>query len=129
LITVTLSNIIYTEELEFVQRGDGIVSLTVQGHALFGDIVENKARGLKKGESIVCAAVSYAALTLLKSIKIIGDMEPRYTLESGLLRLAINWRELDPKRKNVLKILLESFIIGMLEIREKYRGIIDIHFI
>jgi uncharacterized protein YsxB (DUF464 family) len=73
--------------------------------------------------------VSYAALTLLKSIKIIGDMEPRYTLESGLLRLAINWRELDPKRKNVLKILLESFIIGMLEIREKYRGIIDIHFI
>ena len=128
MIIVTVSNITYNEELKFTDADDEL-SVTVKGHALFEEISKNLEQGVKKGENIICAAVSFAALTLLKSIKIIGDIQFNYTIEDGLLHFTVNLSELDSDRKKVLKILLEAFLIGLFDIRQKYQDFISINFI
>ena len=128
MITVTVSNITYNKELKFTDADDEL-SVTVKGHALFEEISKNLEYSVKKGENIICAAVSFAALTLLKSIKIIGDIEFNYTIANGLLQFTLKLSELDSERKNVLKILLEAFLIGLFDIRQKYQDVISINFI
>jgi uncharacterized protein YsxB (DUF464 family) len=127
LIIVTISNITYDEELEFIDA-DGVLSVTVKGHALFDDIAENQGFNTKKGENIICAAVSYAALTLVKSVRIIGGILFEYAIRNGLLQFSIKLPELDQDKKNVLKILLESFIIGLLDLKQKYGEFIELQF-
>jgi uncharacterized protein YsxB (DUF464 family) len=127
LIIITISNITYGEKLDFTDAG-GVLSVAVKGHAVFDDIAENRGLNTKKGENIICAAVSYAALTLIKSIRIIGGILFDYTIKNGFLQFSINLSELDQDKKNVLKILLESFIIGLLDVKQKYGEFIELHF-
>jgi len=127
LIIITISNITYGEKLDFTDAG-GVLSVAVKGHALFDDIAENQGLNTKKGENIICAAVSYASLTLIKSVGIIGGILFDYTIKNGFLQFSINLSELDQDKKNVLKILLESFIIGLLDVKQKYGEFIELHF-
>ncbi len=125
MITVTLSNIAYDQELTFIDA-DSLIAVTVEGHALLEDIAKKPGFDAKKGENIACAAVSYAALTLLKSIRIIIGISFEYAIEDGFLQFRISLPELDQEKKKILKILLESFIIGLLDIKQKYVELIKL---
>jgi uncharacterized protein YsxB (DUF464 family) len=124
LIHVTFNNIFYENELLLKESKSGIIQVTVEGHALFNDRLEPKPEE-KKGQNIICAAVSFSALTLLKSITMIAEIMPDYTLHDGLMDIKIDVRELDERKKAVLRVLLESFIIGMLDMNSKYPGYIN----
>ncbi len=131
LITVTYTHIWYDDDLRFSETGDGTIGVTVKGHALFGAGGPGKdfdaAHASKKGSNIVCAAVSFAALTLLRSITIIAEIEPECTIEDGLLDFTIDVRSLNEDKRQIIRVLLESFMIGMLDLKKKYRDTITIH--
>jgi uncharacterized protein YsxB (DUF464 family) len=131
LITVTYNNILYGDELSIVEAESGIIKVTVEGHALFS--TDNSLRNndkpvnSKKGNNIVCAAVSFSALTLLRSITIMAEIKPEYRIEDGLLDLTVTFNSLNAEKKNIIRVLLESFMIGMLDLNKKYPDLITIH--
>ena len=130
LITVTYTNILYGDKLSVVEAESGTIRVTVEGHALFsaGDSENNieKLLDSKKGNNIVCAAVSFSALTLLRSITIIAEIKPESTIEDGLLDFTIEYSSLSEGKKQVVRVLLESFLIGMLDLNKKYQDMITI---
>lgn len=130
LITVTFFNILYDDELSFAETESGAVRVTVEGHALFSEHGSgNKNEKLvnsKKGNNIVCAAVSFSALTLLRSIAIIAEIKPEYRIEDGLLDVTVTVNSLNAEKKTIIRVLLESFMIGMLDLNKKYPDVITI---
>jgi uncharacterized protein YsxB (DUF464 family) len=130
LITVTYTNILYDDELRFIETDVGTVRVTVEGHALFsaGDSRNHNDSflNLKKGNNIVCSAVSFTALTLLRSITVIAEIKPDYTIKDGLLDFTIGVSSLSTEKKRIIQVLLESFIIGMLDLNKKYPDLITI---
>jgi uncharacterized protein YsxB (DUF464 family) len=122
LITVLYNNILYDDELLLVETGSGVIGVTVEGHALFsgGDGKGMDCISSPKGGNIVCAAVSFSALTLLKSVTMIAGIRPEYSVKEGLLDLRINVKELSAEKKNILRVLLESFMIGILDLKKAY---------
>jgi uncharacterized protein YsxB (DUF464 family) len=127
LIRVTISNILYDDELEFSDPVKGHVTVSVEGHAVSGCAGGKRGNDLVKGEHIVCAAVSFAASNLLRSLKIVGSIEPEYSMGDGIMRLEVALQGLDQEKKNVLKVLLESFIIGILDLGEQHKDIIALN--
>ncbi|OHD64211.1 MAG: hypothetical protein A2176_01085 [Spirochaetes bacterium RBG_13_51_14] len=118
----------YDDDLFFSSAGGGTISLTVEGHALPDrnqPVSEVDATtGAVKGENIVCAAVSFSAQTLVRSMTIIAGIRPDYTIENGYMDVTIRINELNEEKTKILKVLLESFMIGMLDLREKHPDII-----
>ena len=131
LITVTFTNIVYNDALRLVETGAGTIGVTVRGHALFragdSDMDFDAAFCSKKGNNIVCAAVSFAALTLLRSITIMAGIKPEYAIDDGLLDFTIDVRSLSEEKKQIIRVLLESYMIGMLDLNNRYRDMITIH--
>jgi uncharacterized protein YsxB (DUF464 family) len=130
LITVTIHNVAYDEELRLPASGGGLVSIEIEGHAIPGGLFDgegpDRAHPADKGENIICAAVSYAALNLVRTFRIIAGIDPDYTIENGLMRLSIKTKGIDEKNLPTVSVLLESFIIGMLDLERKYTNLISI---
>ncbi|MBN2159961.1 MAG: ribosomal-processing cysteine protease Prp [Spirochaetes bacterium] len=120
MVTVIFHNIVYDERLRFTDTGSGEISVTVTGHAVTG------GSGQRKGENLVCAAVSALALTLLRSITIIANIRPEYAAEDGFMEFRIRIGDLDAQRKNTVSTLLESFMIGMLDVQKSNPDYIEI---
>jgi uncharacterized protein YsxB (DUF464 family) len=119
LITVTYNNILYDDELRCDVSGSGIIKIRIEGHALFTADSGKKA-GTPKGYNLICAAVSFSALTLLRSITIIGVINPDYTIKEGLMEIRMHVDTLSTEQKTITRVLLESFLIGMLDMQKKY---------
>lgn len=127
MITVTHTNIQYDEELRLRESAGGIIRVNVEGHALFaGDRPGGTESG--KGENIVCAAVSFSALNLVKSIAMIAEIRPDYTVREGFFELGINIKKLDKEKNIIIRVLLESFIIGILDMQGAYPDLIAVRF-
>lgn len=126
MITVTLTNISYDDDLRFIDA-EGRWEIRIEGHALRGDApLTGPEYNSRKGENIICAAVSHAALNLVRSLKIIGDLHPDTSIEDGLIdvKVAVDNRNRDTME--IARILVESFLIGMLDLEKKYRDFITI---
>jgi uncharacterized protein YsxB (DUF464 family) len=130
LITVTVHNVSYDEELRLPETDGSIVTIAIEGHAvlggLFGETGEAGAIATGKGENIICAAVSFAGLNLIRSLTIIAGVKPDYTIENGSMRMSLDTGGLDVKRLTIVKILVEAFLVGMLDIERKYKSFITI---
>ena len=84
--------------------------VTVEGHAGYA----------KSGEDIVCAAASVLANNLVNSLKQLTDDKIEYENNIGLL---------DIRFKNLSdfgKLLVDSFFIGICDIKSEYPGYIEI---
>ncbi len=131
MITVTFNNIEYRNELRFADTESGVIGLTVEGHALPVDTAEWDSScvtaGLQKGENIICAAVSFATMNLLRSVAMIAGIRPEYDNEDGLFRLTIVMKGLDEVRTAIVRVLVESFMIGMLDLEKAHPGFIEIN--
>lgn len=130
MITVTLTNVEYAEGITFADSEDGLIAVTVKGHAIPGDSNSDVSPvltpGLKKGENLICAAVSFAALNLLRSTAIMAGIRPVYETENGFMSMSLSLRGLDEGQINTLAVLLESFLIGMLDLQKENPGFIEI---
>jgi len=123
LITVTYHNIQYDNELRCDVDGSGIIRVTVEGHALFSAEGAKSPAARKegsKGYNLICAAVSFSALTLLRSITIIAGTNPDYTIKEGIMSIRMHFDALGAEQKTITRVLLESFLIGMLDMQKKY---------
>ena len=124
MITVTYHNIQYDDELRCDFNGSGIIKVRIEGHALFSPEGAKSQSGRKaspaKGYNLICAAVSFSALTLLRSITIIAGINPDYTINEGLMEFRFHAEAVTDEQKTIIRVLLESFLIGMLDMRKKY---------
>jgi uncharacterized protein YsxB (DUF464 family) len=124
LITVTYHNVQYDDELRCDITGSGIIRVKIDGHALFSAEgakgKTGKKEGSSKGYNLICAAVSFSALTLLRSITIIAGMNPDYTINEGLMEIRMHVDSMSAEQKTITRVLLESFLIGMLDMQKKY---------
>ncbi len=131
MITVTYHNILYDEELRCDVNGSGAIKVTVEGHALFtAEGLKNKTGkkgGTAQGHGLICAAVSFSALTLLRSITIIAGINPDYTINEGLMAIRMHVDAVSVEQQAIIKVLLESFLIGMLDMQKKYPDEFVIH--
>ena len=127
---MTYNNILYDDELSFTETESGTIRVTVEGHALFtvddSGNSNDKLVYSKKGSNIVCAAVSFSALTLLRSITMMAEIKPEYAIKDGLLDFTVDIKSLNTKKTTIIRVLLESFIIGMLDLNKKYPNLITI---
>ena len=126
MITVTLSNIAYDDDLHFIDAG-GRITIRVEGHAIRSDALKAGMEfNARKGENIICAAVSHAALNLIRSLDIIGELRPGCSIEDGLIEMKIDLKDLGREKTHTARILIESFLIGMLDLEKKYKDFISI---
>lgn len=105
--------------------------MKIDGHALFSaegaKSKTGKKEGSPKGYNLICAAVSFSALTLLRSITIIAGINPDYTINEGLMEIRMHVDTMGADQKTITRVLLESFLIGMLDMQKKYPDEIAIH--
>lgn len=131
MITVTLTNIEYGEELSFVDSKNGLIGMTVSGHAIpglkDGDNPPEMPRGLGKGRNILCAAVSFGALNLLRSMAVIAGIRPVFVTKDGYMSMSVSIIGLEKGQIDTMKVLIESFLIGMLDLQKENPGFIEIH--
>lgn len=124
MITVTYHNIGYDDELRCDIHGSGIIKVKIDGHALFStegaQSKPGRKEGSSKGYNLICAAVSFSALTLLRSITIIAGINPDYTINEGRMEIRMHVDAMNDGQKTIIRVLLESFLIGMLDMQKKY---------
>lgn len=113
MIVIRLGNIAVDNGLHF--PAELPVSIQVSGHA--GSSV--------KGKDVICAAVSALSQTLVLSINRLLNVEQSVKIENGLLTSTVQ-RVTDAGEENKLKLLIESFLIGILEIQREYPGRVKI---
>ena len=129
MITVTFHNVSYEEELRLPEADGSVVSISIEGHAvpgLFNEPGPAESIVTGKGENIICAAVSFAGFNLIRSLTIVAGIRPDYSIESGSMRLSIETAGIDEKQLAIVRVLVESFIIGVLDIERKYKDFITI---
>lgn len=88
----------------------------ISGHA--GDNV--------KGRDIVCSAVSALSQTLVLSIERLIKAKQTVKIENGFMSATVETGSIEQKEK--LKLLIESFLIGILEIQKEHPGRIRLDF-
>jgi len=113
LIVIRLGNIAVENGLHF--PAELPVSIHISGHA--GSDV--------KGKDVVCAAVSALSQTLVLSINRLLKVEQTVKIENGLLTSTVKPVK-DAVEEIKLKLLIESFLIGILEIQREYPGRVKI---
>ena len=130
MVTVTFHNLAYDEELRFPGSAGSAVTVTLEGHAIPGDLFreggDEQGTAAAKGENVICAAVSFAGLNLVRSMTIMTGISPEYTIESGLIRLSIETGRLDDETLSIARVLIESFLIGVLDVERKYGSLVKV---
>jgi uncharacterized protein YsxB (DUF464 family) len=130
LITVTIHNLTYDEELRLPDTDGNVVSIAVEGHAIPGGLFREADDEEKivtvKGENIICAAVSFAGLNLIRSLTIIAGVRPDHTIENGSMRVSVKTSGLDEGKLSIVRVLLEAFVIGMLDLERRYKSLITL---
>ena len=95
--------------INIYRKNEKIIRFTVKGHADYG----------KRGEDIVCSAVSISATQTLNGIVELLELEPDYIYSEGLIDC--NLENIDLKGKEAeLNILLESMYKMLEDIAKEY---------
>ena len=94
------------------------MSLQVEGHA-----------GLnKKGEDIVCSAVSALAQTAVLSVTMLAGIEPDLHKRDGYIKMTVDTTSLDEHAAETIQTILGTFVIGITEIVKTYPRQVHIEF-
>ncbi len=106
MIEISLKNVLLDKGIVLPDPASGKIVFSVSGHA----------GGGKKGEDVICSAVSALAQTLVLSAGRLAGIGGPVQHESGNLRMEIDAGRLTAEQRMVLKVLLDSFLIGAGEI-------------
>ena len=88
----------------------------------------NSAQHPKKGEDIVCSAVSVLSHTLIASIVNVIRVIPQVDSRDGYQKIEIDVSQIKDNNCDTFKSFLNFFCIGIFEIERNYTGTIDITF-
>jgi uncharacterized protein YsxB (DUF464 family) len=115
---VTFSNIDFREGVCLREDGDSPISLEVEGHSMAG----------KKGEDIICSAVSALSQTAVKGLAKLAEIDQELVIRDGYLRSEFQTDSLNEKNRDRVKVILDILCIGILEIIKSYPGTVEIDF-
>jgi uncharacterized protein YsxB (DUF464 family) len=129
LIRIIFRNIEYTSS-GIAFTGNRIAELTIQGHA---EQISKKGKFFRTRTGskydLVCASISVLSLNLLRSIIIMTGIKPEFQEQKGLLSFKIDSQKATGDQQKLIKILMESFTIGVFDIQKNYKNNIEIEFI
>ncbi len=115
MIVIRLSSVDVKQGLQFIDGRP--VKITVTGHGGSGT----------RGNDIVCSAVSALSQTLVLSIERLTVLTQDVEVKNGYLSAVVSPSR-DSAQVEKLKLLIESFLIGILEIRKEYPDRVEIDF-
>lgn len=115
---MTFSNIDFHEGVCLREDGGSPVSIVVEGHSLTG----------KKGEDIICSAVSALSQTAVLSLAKLAGTDQDLIIRDGYLKSEFKTEILDGIYRERVEVILGMLCIGLLEIIKSYPGTIEIDF-
>lgn len=118
MVTARFYNIIFENGIH-VKSGVETVTIEISGHSGYG----------QKGFDIVCAGISSLTHTLIISITRLIKIKQNVTMNEDLLRTEILLKEIDTEQNSKLMLILETLLIGLLEINKEYPGSVKIEFV
>lgn len=117
MITVIFKNSIFNDEIDLDYSST--IYLEVSGHSGFN----------KKGSDIICSAVSVLTQTFILTVKRVLNIKQQINREEGFLSSLIDLKDVSAEDKLRLKLLIESLLIGLLEINGEYPDKLKIEFV
>jgi len=97
---------------------DDPVKIEVGGHSGKG----------KKGEDIVCAGISALSQTIITAITSVAGIDQKITQDDGYLSSVFTVKNSGEEKKLIVRALIETLILGMVEIRNAYPERVNINF-
>jgi len=117
LITIILKNIIVENEIELGKSST--IYLEISGHSYLN----------KKGYDIICSAISALSQTFLLTVARVLKIKQQISRDDGFLSSPIFLDGISAEDKSKLKLLIESLLIGLMEINSEYPDKIKIEFV
>jgi hypothetical protein len=118
LVIVRFTNLDFDKGL-FLKKSADRILVEVKGHAGF----------YNSGVDLACAGISAVSQTLLVSIDRLTEAKANITAESGNLVCEIYINGLSELELSKVLLLLESLIIGLVEIAKEYPDSVKIEFV
>jgi len=117
LISIVFKNIVFNEEIDLSNKS--FICVEISGHSDLN----------KKGSDILCSAVSVLSQTFILTVARLLKIKQQIIREDGFLSSLIALEEVSAEDKSKLKLLIESLLIGFLEINGEYPDKIKIEFV
>jgi len=117
LITIVFKNFLFNDVIDLDYSST--IFLKISGHSDLN----------KKGTDILCSAVSVLSQTFILTVARILKIKQQINRDEGFLSTLIDLKEVSAEDKIKLKLLIESLLIGLLEINGEYPDKIKIEFV
>ncbi|PKL17971.1 MAG: hypothetical protein CVV49_08220 [Spirochaetae bacterium HGW-Spirochaetae-5] len=117
MITVIFKNLIFNEVIDL--NNSSTLYLEVSGHSDLN----------KKGNDILCSAVSVLTQTFVLTVNRVLKIKQQVNRGEGFLSSLIDLKDVSAEDKLGLKLLIESLLIGLLEINGEYPDKLKIEFV
>lgn len=117
MITIVFKNFLFNDEIDLDYSST--IFLTISGHSDLN----------KKGTDILCSAVSVLSQTFILTVSRVLKIKQQINRNEGFLSTLIDLKEVSAEDKIKLKLLIESLLIGLLEINGEYPDKIKIEFV
>jgi len=117
LITIVFKNFVFNDVIDL--NYSSTIYLEISGHSDLN----------KKGSDILCSAISVLSQTFILTVTRVLQIKQQINRNEGFLSTFINLEEVSAEDKEKLKLLIESLLIGLLEINGEYPDKIKIEFV
>jgi len=118
LVTARFYNIVSDKGIKVTSDVKSII-IEISGHSGYG----------QAGFDIVCAGISALTQTLIISISRLLKIKQDVTKSEGFLKTEIFLEDADTEQNSKLMFILETLLIGLLEINKEYPGSVNIEFV
>lgn len=128
MISVAISG--YGDEVRADYSEVNEVEIVISGHGIYTNPLKAfiYSAVTKKNKNIVCAAVSALSLNFLKSLILIAGFNPEYEQRNGYLSVLIKPEDTDQDEMKTFIILMDSFILGINDLKNNYPDLIEIEY-
>lgn len=117
MISIFFKNIVFDNKIDLSRSN--AVYIEVSGHSDLN----------KKGSDILCSAVSALTQTFILTIERVLKIKQQIIRDDGFLATSVTTEGITAEDRSGLKLLIESLLIGLLEINGEYPGRIKIEFV
>ena len=95
------------------------ITVEISGHSGYG----------QSGFDVVCAGISAIAQTTIISITRLVGLKQNISKSNGLLKTEIFIKETDTEQNSKLILIIETLLIGLVEINREYPDSVKIEFV
>mgnify|MGYP001264990692 CR=1 FL=1 len=117
MITIVFKNIVFNEKIDL--DISSTIYLEISGHSDLN----------KKGNDILCSAISALSQTFILTVARLLKIKQQISRDEGFLSSLITLDNVSAEDRSKLKLLIESLLIGLLEINGEYPDKIKIEFV